>query len=507
MKNKAYLSIGLIFLSTFLFMGAFLGNQNLVGPPDDGKFYLKMASIQSEEGLVKNYPWLYFTDYRENSSGLHFLFPLLLIPFLVIFPSGLAYIVSSAFFTAVLACLIWIVLKKMKVGFKWLWLILALLGSQDFIFRHALGRPITTSLIAILGIIYSIKYKLWWLCFILAFLNVWLYDGYFISLILALLYGVIISIVQKKLYWKEIVSVLAGFVIGNIINPFFPNNIKYLHTIITVPFLNKHIQDSNEWMSSNFAHLTVSSMIPIAFFLAPLVYLLVVAIRSKGISKINSDSAGFGVMASVLFLLTLLHRRFIEYFPPFAILFFVATFKEFISQITYSKITKTFKSIWQFKVAAFIVFFIFGFILYQTINLAAKDLKDNDAKTDQYKQAASFLKSQSTPNSIVFNVQWDQFAHLFYWDSSHFYINGLDPGFSHSFNPQLYDQWKKLYDDDVINQTPVEIIDILHNFDAKYLFIESDRSPNLFSKIEEAKLAGIIEEIYNNGNMSIYQLK
>ncbi len=53
---------------------------NLTCP--DGFYHTKMAILMKEQGVVKNFPWMYFTTYRENFVDQHFGYHLFLIPFL-----------------------------------------------------------------------------------------------------------------------------------------------------------------------------------------------------------------------------------------------------------------------------------------------------------------------------------------------------------------------------------------------------------------------------------------
>lgn len=504
--KKFFLS-GTIFIITFVSTFLLLDSRNLTAPPDDGKFYFKIAILQADQGFIHNYPWLYHTEYRDSSPGLHFLYPILLTPFTVAFSPMLAYVISSAFFLAVLATLIWKLLLKFEIKFKGLWILVAFLGSQDFIFRHSLGRPITASLIVMLGIIYAFKSRIPWIVCILAMINVWMYDGYFISVLLMLGFAVGIYIAERKWYVKELIAGGIGFLIGNIINPFFPENIKFLHTFVTVPFLNQRIQDSNEWMPYGLEYLISSNLIIIVLWVVSVLYVVWKLYKDK---KVNYDSTGYigyGLIATALLILTILHRRFIEYLPIFAVLFFVTTFKSHLDRISFSAILKTFKKFWQFQLALLIIVAITSLIFYKNLSSAASDLKSNDSKGDTYKKVSLFLESQPTDEAIVFNVQWDQFVHLFYWDSKHYYINGLDPGFLHDYSPELYNNWKKFYDDEVNQLKSEEILLILKQFGARYIFIELDRSPNMYAAMSLLAESSLVKQIYEEDNMIIYEIK
>jgi hypothetical protein len=54
--------------------------------------------------------------------------------------------------------------------------------------------------------------------------------------------------------------------------------------------------------------------------------------------------------------------------------------------------------------------------------------------------SASWLKSHGRTGDIVFNVNWDTFPELFFWDTDQRYVSGLDPVFLFAYDRGLY--WK-----------------------------------------------------------------
>ena len=113
-----------------------------------------------------------------------------------------------------------------------------------------------------------------------------------------------------------------------------------------------------------------------------------------------------------------------------------------------------------------------------------------------FKEVSLWLQEHSEPQEIVFNIQWDNFPMLFFWNQSNYYVNGMDPIFEYAYNPELY--WEHYFiDDDKIYvednkgytcgeirctaEKVKEIYDALkQDFKASYLFIEVRRNPKVY---------------------------
>src|SRR6185437_3840677 len=54
---------------------------------------------------------------------------------------------------------------------------------------------------------------------------------------------------------------------------------------------------------------------------------------------------------------------------------------------------------------------------------------------DHYAAGAAWLRNHVPPGQIVFNTDWDDFPRLFYYDSTHSYVSGLDPNYLYDKDP------------------------------------------------------------------------
>ena len=134
---------------------------------------------------------------------------------------------------------------------------------------------------------------------------------------------------------------------------------------------------------------------------------------------------------------------------------------------------------------------------------------------ERHKEAALWLKDNSNPGDIVFNVSWSRFSELFFWNQQNYYVGGLDPIFQYAYNPSLY--WKYHYlatglltdrtcgADACTEEMLEDTYEVLkRDFDAKYVFLSKELKPELNQYLESDSR---FEKTFDNGNETIFSLK
>ena len=65
------------------------------------------------------------------------------------------------------------------------------------------------------------------------------------------------------------------------------------------------------------------------------------------------------------------------------------------------------------------------------------DIANNEAN-DRYERAMTWANANIPEGERIFNCNWDDFPKLFFYDTRHNYVYGLDPNYLYSQNPDLY---------------------------------------------------------------------
>ena len=136
-------------------------------------------------------------------------------------------------------------------------------------------------------------------------------------------------------------------------------------------------------------------------------------------------------------------RRFVEYYPPFALIFLA---------LSAAPLLANWRAAWrerQAVPAAGLTSPLFCRLSSCSCSPTpcigtlrdARDLIDNSKPADRYAAAALWLRANSEPGSKIFQTDWDDFTRLYFYNSDAIYTAGLDPTFMELQDKPLFDEW------------------------------------------------------------------
>ncbi len=159
--------------------------------------------------------------------------------------------------------------------------------------------------------------------------------------------------------------------------------------------------------------------------------------------------------------LQLYANSFIEYFPAFALLFCAVSWGRGICD----------SRLWRWvRVGG-----LFTLVLFTSATLVDVYQTAQEAESPEYMAgAANWLQQNTSPGTLVFQTDGDDFPYLFYHNTSNIYLIGLDPTFLERANPPLWKQWVDITRGWVIRPSQV----IQDSFGASY--VVSDRQHDDF---------------------------
>src|SRR5512134_3758220 len=285
-------------------------------PDNDGFYHIKLAWLMRTEGLKPAFPFLPLSILNEKEFyDHHFLFHVALIPFtfgdLRLGAKWAAVLFASLAFLSV-----WYLLHRQRVPFAWLWA-LGLLGISDaFLFRMSITRAQSLSLgMLALGYAWLLEGKSKHLA-VLGFIYVWMYDAFPLMIALAGMHFVAVALTERRFEFRPLLYTSAGIILGMIINPYFPDNLifSYHHMLPKLADATS-VRVGNEWYPYDTKQLLDNSLPALVAFAS--------GVFALGLSGRKMDArTALGLFISLLSGLMLFQaRRFVEYFPPFALIF------------------------------------------------------------------------------------------------------------------------------------------------------------------------------------------
>jgi hypothetical protein len=149
----------------------------------------------------------------------------------------------------------------------------------------------------------------------LGFAYVWLCNAFSLLLLLSGAFVAAVLVVERRLEWRALAYPALGIVLGVLVNPYFPVNVAFIIDHLAPKIGSPTIPVGNEcYPYETWTLVGNSGVAPAAWVLGAL---------ALGWRERRMDRATLSMfLLSVVFgFLMLKSRRFVEYFPPFALLF------------------------------------------------------------------------------------------------------------------------------------------------------------------------------------------
>ena len=463
---------------------------------NDGYYHMKMGYLIRTEGLKPDFPYLPYTILNESAFYDHHL---LYHVFLALFATGnpaldggLALTQGAKLASIIMPSLaflaIWWLLRGQKVPVAAVWAVGLFAVSEAFLYRMSMPRAQSMSLLLlVLGLHWLLqgKYKR---LLPLGFVFVWAYNAFPLLLVVAGTYAIATFMLERRFAWQALVYPAIGIGLGLVINPYFPENIDFIVGHLLPKVGESSTPVGNEWSPYRTWTLVENSGVA---FMAVLAGILALGWREKRIDK--PTLVGLGLM--VLFGYMLFEsRRFVEYFPPFALIFFA---------LSAAPLLREWLANWGEKrpylrqLAPIALLLLLAYPLYVTLS-DARELVADSKPADQYADAVIWLHDNAPEGTMVFQTDWDDFTRLFFYNSDAVYTAGLDPTFMELEDEAFFDRWVDI----TRGRVDAPGAAIRDEFGASYVF--SDLNHDSF--IEEAEDDALLREVYRDEYAVIYQV-
>lgn len=478
---RTALAFGLILLTIALIVA------NPAFPDPDPFYHAKIALAIRDQGFIHEFPVLQYTVLNETYVDHHLLYHVLLIPFVTFFDPMIGMKISAICFGMLAFFAVWRWLKYLKSPSPELLTLLASF-SYALVNRLSYARAISLSLAVFLLGTWALIERRRILIFGIAFLYVWLYNGW-PMLFLALAAVLAGDATSRKLadptlrftanlrqtaktYWSVTVSSLGGLASGLVLNPYFPENLPFSSFLITKIGLGNaksFIRVGSEWYPVSPEQFFASNifLVPL-FFLCVLLFVMRVVTKPFPIVYRNTIPLFTCLyLAGIFFTLTVHAAHFTEYSVPFLILA-TGALLVYAWPFAESEMLPVIKRVvWSRRWRKFVttVFLIITLTVQTLISTTLIDKKY--FRAEQYAFAAEWIKNHSEPGDTVFHNAYDFSMILYYLDDERRYILGLDPLFMYDIYPEAYWDW---WD---ISQGHRGVTGIVSKFHARHIVVDS----------------------------------
>jgi len=455
----------------------------LVG--NDGYYHIKLAQIMRDQGLRPVFSWLPLTILNAKAYyDHHFLYHVLLIPF-TYGDLRLGAKLASVMFPAFTLLAGWVLLRGQQVPYAGLWSLGFLAGSEAFLYRMSMPRAQSVSLLVLMLVLHvTLTQRYRWLL-PLAFLYVWLYDAFPLVLVLVGIYVALRWLLERHLDLAPLAYAGTGVGLGLVVNPYFPNNLIFIyHHLLPKLTDATATRVGNEWYPYRTWTLVENS--------GPALLAFVAGTLALGLNprRIDVRTATLFVLSIVFGLMLFKSRRFVEYYPAFALLFCALAWTPLLSEWLRPKswLTKTLPAV-----------LILGLIPALWFNVQDARASLQKSKPHQrYAGAAAWLRENTPAGSRIFQTDWDDFTRLFFYNTHNIYTLGLDPTYMERYDADLFKLWVDISRGQVEN--PAQLI--TERFGADYVFTDLKHK----SFLRQAKDDPHLIQVYQDDETTVFQV-
>ena len=487
----------------------------------DGYYHIRWSSLLWENfrqgKWLPEFKWLPLTVLAPDTyADHHFLFHVLQIPFLWFFEPIMAAKVAAVVFgtLAVFSCF-WLLLHY-RIRYPFLWLLALLACANPFYYRMNMAKaPPFAVTFTVLGAWLLFERRYVWLA-PLMFFFVWTYSLFPMLVAAAVIWTIIVAWNEERFEWRPVAYTTAGMIAGNIINPYFPQNIGLFveHALTKLRVQDYVVPVGGEWYPYDSKMLLSSCFVA---FAAMVVGFLLFKLDER---RLEEKSTFFLVFATAFCAWTFQSKRIAEYFPPLAILFAAFAWQAFTrryadanpvedSEGTTHTEPKEKRDFWKpasvgllcLVLATWTYVNLFGInfpsrkIEYRGI---AGEIAENDPP-ERYEEAMNWATENIPEGERIFNTDWDDFPKIFFHDQKHIYVSGLDPTYLHTRNPDL----SKLYDEITTGKTDDPAPLIKEKFNASWVFSDTNHGDFYLKAME----SGWFEKVYDGEDSFILKIR
>ena len=453
----------------------------------DGYRHVKQASrLISEPHSMFADPW-HLAYFWRAPVDAWFGYHVLLAPFTYFFDLITATKLFSSVIFGLTAYVMFLLLRHFQANYRFVWVILAMTGSSITLSRATTVRPILLSvLLTLLAAHWTVTDKPVKLAVV--------------SLIHALSYSMFFLVGMAPACWfllrrdrrsgVAVLSCAAGIGLGLLVNPYFPENLRFDIVQASVVSLGQkaHVRMGGELYPAT-SWMWIVSCLPVAL---PWIGALMLRLwRRRSVPETDL----FLLLSAATFLGTLRVVRTVDFFVPFAILFAASVISPYLKA---SRTDLAAVGLLLALPCAANVYLTHQYVL-EALSLA------------RFRGAAEYLRVNA-PGALVANTQWNDYQLLFFLNSRNRYVIGIEPTFTYLEDPRKYWLWLHISEDEpgtcdhefCADADRTDIVSaVRQDLGAQYVLTDHDMNPRLESILRKKTN---VTEVYRDAAFSVYRI-
>lgn len=433
----------------------------------DGYFHVKVAALLRARGVLDAFPWTAFSLWSEHYFDKEWLYHLLLGAFaggdLVRGAKWAAVTFGTAVFVS-----FFLVLRASGIRTAWFWTLLLLLGSGGYFgWRVCLTRPH----------VFSITLSLWAMSFVLraaprrlfatSVVYALSYTAPHVAVGYAALNVAVRRVLDRRFRPGLLVAAAAGVAAGWLLHPHRRSALLAVWTQTVQVLLSNQRYGTPDlrlggelspapWEPFLREHAAVFLAMAVAAWMAW-------RLRARlGSASVTLALTSLGWLA-----MTLLSKRFVEYWVPFTFWACASVIDPLLPR--WGEAVPWREKAWAREAAVAAIVAALAFACGHTIREDRRNFRGPRAPGGE--AAAAWLRAHTPEGSLVFTCDWDDTPELLFFDDRNRYLVALDPNFMYRWRPRLWEAWSRVANG---KSSGLPADEILGTFGARYGYCTRD---------------------------------
>jgi hypothetical protein len=486
----------------------------------DGYYHIKWTWILWESlknnHTIPTFRWLPLTSLNPKQYvDHHFLFHIILIPFARLIDPRLGAKIAAALFGGLALVTCYWLLIRCHIRYVLVWLLALLACSAPFLFRLNMSKAPPLAIVFLVLAIHSLFQRRYWALLPIAFLFTESYDLFPLLLFTAISWMAVVGWTERRFEWRPLLWVSLGIGAGLVINPYFPQNLEliYEHARIKLTLRDYDTKVGGEWYPYDSWEFLGNALVACVSMVVGYIAL------DPSERKSGQYPLLLAILATALMIMMAKWRRIAEYWPPFAVMFAAFSLQSWLvgTRSTFSRLPPDIMSElapffdrgagaddqWTVRevikaVAVVVISLCLSIALFINLRVTIRDIRQSEPH-GYYKRGADWLNEHVPAGHIIFNTDWDDFPRLFYYDSNHYYVSGLDPSYLYDRDQRLSELYERITLGKEENPGPL----IRDRFGATYVF--SDNEHHDF--FDNARASGWFQIVYEDEECTIMRIR
>ncbi|MBI4262012.1 hypothetical protein HY624_00610 [Candidatus Uhrbacteria bacterium] len=474
-------------------------------PDPDAFYHARIATLMRDQALTfPTLPHASATILADQFTDQHFLYHLILIPFVTFFDPLVGIKVLAILGTALVFTFFLFTLRHLRIPRPWFFVLLALV-TEPFVFRMNLGKASALVVFLLIMTIIALLERRQKLLFVTSAVWTWTHGSFLMAPLLALIIVGVDFLRRRttnepRVSWWMIMTpffaALIGVILGTMLNPYFPRNIAFIvEQSLLIPLSSPALTNAGgEWFPSTVEGLLGgATLLFLAFIFAlPLFFM----------NKNSRDHWFLFFMTLFLLALTIRTRRTVEYLVLPMLLFIgttIGTGQDVLVRIG-NRLRRWLEQ--EPRLNWGLLLIVGGLILAVTIRDGSTLVKEyrSGISGTTLKNAATWLRKNSAQDAIVYHTSWDEWPMLFYWNTWNRYLVGLDPRFMSRKNQNAFQMWKDANE----GKTPDALAAVIRDqFKASYV-LAAKKNEKFIEQIK--RFPDVFKKQYEDGEVTIFSV-